>query len=99
MSRHAGQRLTDIEIAIAAIDEHVRRGDLSDGLVFDAVRVRLIEIGKAVKGLTADLTSSEPHIPWQEVARMRDHMAGDESVANRPRDAAGLVGLRPIRAA
>lgn len=35
----------------AALDAHVRRGDLTDGLVFDAVRVRLIEIGEAVKQL------------------------------------------------
>jgi hypothetical protein len=40
------QRLADIEAAIDAIRSHLRRGDLSDGLVFDAVRIRLVEIGE-----------------------------------------------------
>ncbi len=34
--------------AIAAIEAHTRRGDLFDGLIFDAVRIRLLEIGEAV---------------------------------------------------
>jgi uncharacterized protein with HEPN domain len=48
LSRHDRQRLEDICAAISAIAAHLQRGDLSDGLVFDAVRVRLIEIGEAV---------------------------------------------------
>ncbi len=46
MSRRDRQRLDDVRAALDAIDDHVRRGDLTDGLVFDAVRVRLIEIGE-----------------------------------------------------
>lgn len=69
------QRLADIEAAIGAIRSYVRRGPLSDGLVFDAVRIRLLEIGEAVKGLTAETLEREPSIPWQEIARMRDHLA------------------------
>jgi uncharacterized protein with HEPN domain len=42
--------------------------------VFDAVRVRLIEIGEAVKDLDVDLLAKEPAVPWQDVARMRDHL-------------------------
>jgi uncharacterized protein with HEPN domain len=38
--------------AIEAIRSHLDRGDLNDGLVYDAVRVRLIEIGEAVKGIS-----------------------------------------------
>lgn len=49
MSRHDRERLEDIDAALEAITAHLRRGDLGDGLVFDAVRVRLIEIGEAVK--------------------------------------------------
>jgi hypothetical protein len=41
------QRLDDIQAAIDAIRAHLQRGDLSDGLVFDAVRIRLLEIGAA----------------------------------------------------
>jgi hypothetical protein len=45
------QRLADIQAAIDAVRSHLLRGDLSDGLVFDAVRIRLLEIGEAVKAL------------------------------------------------
>ena len=56
--------------AIQAIAEHVQRGDLTDGLVFDAVRVRLIEIGEAVKALPEGLLDSQDQIPWAAIARM-----------------------------
>lgn len=75
MSRYARQRLLDVHAALDAINSHVRRGDVSDGLVFDAVRVRLIEIGEAVKALPPDLLDTEPHLPWSEIARMRDQLA------------------------
>jgi uncharacterized protein with HEPN domain len=69
------QRLSDIQAAIDAIRSHLRRGDLSDGLVFDAIRIRLLEIGEAVKALPAGLLDTQPAIPWRQVARMRDHLA------------------------
>jgi uncharacterized protein with HEPN domain len=69
------QRLADIQAAIDAIRSHLHRGDLSDGLVSDAVRIRLPEIGEAAKALPADLLSSQPGIPWSQIARMRDHLA------------------------
>ena len=69
------QRLADIAAAITAIRSHVQRGSLTDGLVFDAVRIRLLEIGEAVKALPSDLLHSEPSIPWSQSARMRDHLA------------------------
>jgi uncharacterized protein with HEPN domain len=75
MSRRDRQRLTDILNSIDAIESHLERGDLSDGLVFDAVRVRLIEIGEAVKSINAQLLESEDQIPWIEIASMRDHLA------------------------
>jgi hypothetical protein len=34
--------------------------ELADGLVFDAVRVRLIEIGEAVKDIDPKLLAHEP---------------------------------------
>jgi len=61
--------------AIDAIHAHLERGDLHDGLVFDAVRVRLIEIGEAVKALPAQLLGSEPALPWAQIAGMRDRLA------------------------
>jgi len=75
VSRRDRQRLEDISAAIDAIAAHLQRGDLSNGLVFDAVRVRLIEIGEAVKALPADLLTSEDQIPWSDIARLRDLLA------------------------
>ena len=75
MSRRDRQRLDDILAAIDAIRTHLARGDLSDGLVFDAVRVRLIEIGEAVKALPAALLAHEPDVPWTQIAGMRDRLA------------------------
>lgn len=69
------QRLTDIRAAIAAIHSYVQRGAITDGLVFDAVRIRLVEIGEAVKGISPDVLAAEPSIPWSEIARMRDLLA------------------------
>ncbi len=34
-----------------------------------------IEIGEAVKDIAPALLAAEPDIPWQDVARMRDHLA------------------------
>jgi len=69
------QRLADVQAAIDAIRAHLKRGDLSDGLIFDAVRIRLLEIGEAVKALPESLLASQPSIPWRQIARMRDHLA------------------------
>ncbi len=65
----------DIQAAIDAIRSHLQRGTLADGLVFDAVRIRLLEIGEAVKALPADLLDTQPDIPWRQITRMRDHLA------------------------
>jgi len=75
VSRRDDQRLTDILAAAAAIADHITRGTLDDGLVFDAVRVRLIEIGEAVKAIDPDLLMRESAIPWMDVAGMRNHLA------------------------
>lgn len=68
------QRLADIAAAAAAIVSHMARGGLDDGLIFDAVRLRLIEIGEAVKDIDPDVLASEPEVPWRDVAGMRDHL-------------------------
>ena len=75
MTYRERQRLADIQAAIDAIGSHLQRGDLSDALVFDAVRIRLLEIGEAVKALPAEMLNSQPSIPWSQIARMRDHLA------------------------
>ena len=75
MTYRERQRLADIQAAIDAVRSHLQRGDLSDGLVFNAVRIRLLEIGEAVKALPAEMLGSQPDIPWTQIARMRDHLA------------------------
>ena len=75
MSRRDDQRLEDILAAVAALGDHLRRGTLDDGMVFDAVRVRLIEIGEAVRAIAPDLLAREPDIAWVDVAGMRNHLA------------------------
>jgi uncharacterized protein with HEPN domain len=75
MTYRERQRLADIQAAIDAIRSHLQRGDLSDGLIFDAVRIRLLEIGEAVKALPDDLLATQPSIPWRQITRMRDHLA------------------------
>ena len=75
MSRRDRERLADILAAIEAIRAHLQRGDLADGLVYDAVRARLIEIGEAVKNVDAGLLAKAPEIPWADVAGMRDRLS------------------------
>lgn len=75
MTRRDRQRLDDILAAVEAIRGHLERGDLDDGLVFDAVRVRLIEIGEAVKALPGELLAREAGLPWTQIAGMRDRLA------------------------
>jgi uncharacterized protein with HEPN domain len=75
VSRRDDQRLGDVLAAAAAIANHITRGGLYDGLVFDAVRVRLIEIGEAAKAIDPDPLAREPAISWIDVAGMRNHLA------------------------
>jgi len=79
VTRSDATRLQDILDACDAIEQHLDRGPdgdpLGDGLVFDAVRARLMEIGEAVKDIDADLLATEAQLPWQQVAGMRDRLA------------------------
>jgi len=75
VSRRDDERLADILASAEAIAAHLERGGLGDGLVFDAVRVRLIEIGEA----------SERHRPGAAGLRGRDPMARRGWDAGPPR--------------
>ena len=75
MSRPARERLGDIQAACAAITDYLERAGVDDDIVFDAIRVRLIEIGEAVKDIDPKLLESEPAIPWTEISRIRDQLA------------------------
>ena len=100
MSRRDPERLQDILDAIEAITAHVARGDLSDGLIFDAVRVRLIEIGEAIKAVSTELLDTEPTHPWSDIARMRDRLA-HRYFDTTHSQVTGVVahGLEPLKAA
>lgn len=75
MTRGDRSRLEDVLSSAAAIAHHLERGSLDDGLIFDAVRIRLLEIGEAVKAMSPELLASEPSIPWRRVTGLRDVLA------------------------
>jgi uncharacterized protein with HEPN domain len=75
VSRSDVQRLRDILAACEAIESHLAQRGVRLDLVFDGIRIRLVEIGEAVKDIDPATLASEPDIPWQEIARMRDQLA------------------------
>lgn len=75
MSRSDLDRLDDIADAIASIRAHLDHGPISVEIVLDAVAMRLLEIGEAVKGLGPELTAAEPAVDWGGAAGMRDFLA------------------------
>lgn len=75
MTRDDRTRMDDVLASAEAIAEYVRRGSLDDSMVFDAVRIRLLEIGEAVKAVSPEVLAQEPSIPWREVTGLRDVLA------------------------
>ena len=75
MTRREGAWLVDIAEAITAVERHLAAGTLAEGVVYDACRARLIEIGEAVKHPDPVLLQSVPDIRWRAIARMRDQLA------------------------
>ncbi len=72
--RHVLDAATKIEAYIQGIDEETF---LARSLVQDAV-IRQIEImGEAVKRLSGELRAKYAHIPWQDIAGMRDKLIHD----------------------
>jgi uncharacterized protein with HEPN domain len=75
-TRDDDRRLADVQAAIHAMERHLTRATIDDEVVFDACRARLVEIGESVKvkGIDAELLTRALHVPWREIARMRDHL-------------------------
>lgn len=74
MSRAALHRIGDIRAAVAAIKTDEQAGP-HEAMVFDAVRMRLVEIGEAASGIDAELSEPEPSAPWRQIIGMRNWMA------------------------
>ncbi len=85
------QRLADSKAAIDAIRAHRQRGDMSDDLVFDAVRIRLLEIGEAVKALPAEMLCIAA---WHSVGSDRAHARSPGSSILRHRPCGGASDHR-----
>jgi uncharacterized protein with HEPN domain len=75
VNRSDADRLDDIASAITSIRAHLQHGPISVEIVIDAVAMRLLEIGEAVKAISPELTATEPDIPWGDIAGMRDFLA------------------------
>lgn len=75
MSRSDADLLDDIATAITSIHSHLQHGPISVEIVMDAVAMRLLEIGEAVKVLSLRITATEPDIRWRDIAGMRDFLA------------------------
>ncbi len=75
MTRRQAAWLAGISDAITAVERYLDTGTLAEGVVYDACRARLIEIGEAVEHLDPVLLESVPDIRWRAIARMRDQLA------------------------
>jgi uncharacterized protein with HEPN domain len=67
----------DIRESAEAIRQFAQR-DRNDGMTFDAVRMRLVEIGEAVAGLRDVAPAAlvaEPSVPWADMIAMRNRVA------------------------
>ena len=84
MRRPDSDILDDIADAVVSIHSHLEHGPLSLEILLDAVAMRLLEIGEAVKSLAAELTDREPEIPWSKIAGMRDCLR--TTTSRPPRD-------------
>lgn len=67
MSRRDAAWLADILSAIDAVGDYLKQGSLDEGLVYDACRARLIEIGEAVKHLDPALVAAAPAVRWRAI--------------------------------
>jgi len=74
VSRDVVDRLDDVIRACGVIRRYVDDAALPEDLVYDAVRMRLVEIGEAVRMLPSAVTSAEPSIPWSRVSLLGERL-------------------------
>ena len=81
MSHPALDRLADVLEAVGKIRVYARGGEAAfrrNSMARDAVAVRLIQIGQAIKDAQEgglDLPVLAPQVPWRDIAGMRDRLA------------------------
>lgn len=75
MSRHPRQRLIDIRSACVAIITYTDTDPAVAGMTFDAICMRLLEIGEAAKDLDGSIRARAPEVPWSGITAMRDRLA------------------------
>ncbi|WP_267424264.1 MULTISPECIES: HepT-like ribonuclease domain-containing protein [unclassified Curtobacterium] len=80
MNRDVDERLEDVIRACRVIARYVSADTLPEDVVHDAVRMRLVEIGEAVRMLPVALTAGEPGIPWSRLSLL------GERLTHRPAD-------------
>src|SRR3989442_15767589 len=71
---HILDAIDKIEAYLEGIDETAFS---QQSLVQDGVIRQLEIIGEAVKRVPSDLRSQQPHVPWQDIAGMRDKLIHD----------------------
>lgn len=90
VSRGDHQRLTDIAHACDVVRQYLAEGDLRDGVVLDAVRIRLVEVGEVVEAISHKLLDVEWFVPPSALRRnpfVRDLV---RIVASTPKALSGL---------
>jgi uncharacterized protein with HEPN domain len=87
VSRRDDAWLTDIVHAVDVIHEYVTERSLADGLIYDACRARLIEIGEAVKNIDRDLLAAVPTVRWRAPGLSRV----SKGVGNRKHTVGGVA--------
>jgi uncharacterized protein with HEPN domain len=74
VNRRCRERLDDLVDACRVIRAYVSDPSLPEGLVYDAIRMRLVEIGEAVRTLPSELIAREPDIPWARVSQLGERL-------------------------
>jgi uncharacterized protein with HEPN domain len=74
VNRDVDQRLEDVIRACRVIGRYVTADTLPEDVVYDAIRMRLVEIGEAVRMLPVAVTAGEPGIPWSRVSLLGERL-------------------------
>jgi uncharacterized protein with HEPN domain len=84
--RRDADLVEDINEAITRIERYTAGltldAFLADTKIQDATVRNLEIIGEAVKGLSSDFRKKHRHVPWQDIAGMRDRLIHDYAGVN-----------------